>query len=151
GGAPWRGGSSSRPAAGGAVATDGTTGTGSPTGSGCTGATVGTSGGGGIGGTSTAAGIACCATCCAVDSVFATAACAAETICWTTSPSSPGLAIRTDTFTLHEMQTVTPATVIGGGGAPLQLQCQFHTITVVPGGTAGADGAGSSGSQFHVQ
>ena len=50
---------------------------------------------------------------------------------------SPGLAIRTATLMLQETQTVTPATVIGGGAAPLQLQCQFHTITVVPGGVAG--------------
>ena len=81
----------------------------------------------------------------------ATVACAAAAICWTTSPSSPGLAIRTETLTLQEMQTVMPATVIGGGSAPLQLQRQFQTITVVPGGVAGTVGAAASGSQFHVQ
>jgi hypothetical protein len=52
---------------------------------------------------------------------------------------------------LQEIQTVTPATETGGGGAPLQLQCQFHTITVVPLGAGGRSGGALPGSQFQSQ
>lgn len=51
---------------------------------------------------------------------------------------------------LQEVQTVTPATSSAGGGASGQLQCQFQTIVVAPGGRAGSVGV-LFASQFQVQ
>jgi hypothetical protein len=51
---------------------------------------------------------------------------------------------------LQDVQIVTPATSIGGGGASAQLQCQFQMIVVVPEGRAGSDGV-VLGSQFQLQ
>jgi hypothetical protein len=51
---------------------------------------------------------------------------------------------------LQDVQIVTPATSIAGGGASAQLQCQFQTIVVVPGGSVGSDGA-LFASQFQFQ
>jgi hypothetical protein len=87
----------------------------------------------------------------AAASMPATAVAAAAPICCTTSPESPGLATRTDRAMLHATQTVAVVTDAGGGGAPLQLQCQFHTITVAPEGAWGRPCGAVAGSQFHVQ
>jgi hypothetical protein len=51
---------------------------------------------------------------------------------------------------LQDVQIVTPATSRVGGGASGQLQCQFQTIVVVPGGRPGSVGV-LLGSQFQFQ
>jgi hypothetical protein len=51
---------------------------------------------------------------------------------------------------LHEVQTVMPATSIGGGGSA-HAQCQFRMIVVAPAGGDGTAGTPSSEEQFQNQ
>src|SRR5581483_2740350 len=66
-----------------------------------------------------------------------------------TSPLSPGLATRTETLTLHWLQTVGTETAGAPPAAP-QSHCPFQTHVVAP--AAGAGGADAvAGSQFQLQ
>jgi hypothetical protein len=106
-------------------------------------------GGGGRGGGSGGGKTADCAVASAVLAVFDAAAAAAATFDWVTSPSSPGLAMRTETATLHWTHT-DGTTAAGAGAPPGQSHCQFQTQMVDPGGGAGTAGA-ELGSQFQLQ
>jgi hypothetical protein len=85
-----------------------------------------------------------------VSARFAAAEAVDVTIDCTRSPVSPGLPMRTEIATLHDVQTVMPARSIDGGGAA-HAQCQFRTIVVAPGGGAGTSGTPSPPAQFQYQ
>ena len=111
------------------------------------GTTAGTDGGTGGGGSA-----GCARGCSAPGALEAEAledALVAARFDWVTSPSSPGLAIRIETATLHWTQT--DGTAAAGAGAPAgQSHCQFQIQIVAPPGGAGTAGA-VLGSQFQLQ
>jgi hypothetical protein len=148
-GAPWRGGSSGPGSRlGAATETAGVEG-----GVGGTGRTGGGSGaaGGGTGGCCGAAPGRVCAAACAAAAIPVAIEVTSVLVVCVTAPESPGLATRTEIAMLQATHTVVPVTVVSGGAASGQSQCQFQTIVTAPAVGSGVGGGSGGPSQFQYQ